>query len=58
MAYDIDVVRSFETRSAWLERAARAGWLGLFYHDPDVAFGRLAFAGKRYAVTPVSGEAR
>jgi len=48
MAYDIDVVRSFEIRSAWLERAARDGWLGLFYHDPDVAFGRLTFDGRRY----------
>jgi glyoxylase-like metal-dependent hydrolase (beta-lactamase superfamily II) len=58
MAYDIDVVRSFEVRSAWLERAAREGWLGLFYHDPDVAFGRLAFDGRRYICTPVAGEAR
>jgi glyoxylase-like metal-dependent hydrolase (beta-lactamase superfamily II) len=58
MAYDIDVVRSFETRSAWLARAAREDWLGLFYHDPDVAFGRLAFDGRRYACTPVAGEAR
>jgi len=30
MAYDIDVVRSFEVRSAWIERAAREDWIGLF----------------------------
>lgn len=53
MAYDIDVVRSFEVRSEWLARAADGGWIGLFYHDVDVAFGRLARAGKRYEVEPL-----
>lgn len=52
MAYDLDVVRSFEVRSAWLERAAAGGWTGLFYHDVDHAFGRLARRGKRYELTP------
>lgn len=56
MAYDIDVVRSFERRSEWIERAAREGWLGLFYHDVDHAFGRIVRDGKRYAVQPVEGE--
>jgi hypothetical protein len=50
MAYDLDVVRSFEQRSEWLERAARDEWIGLFYHDPDHAFGRIARAGRRYAL--------
>lgn len=58
MAYDIDVVRSFEVRSAWLERAAQGGWLGLFYHDVDFPFARLVRAGKRYAVEIVEGAAR
>jgi glyoxylase-like metal-dependent hydrolase (beta-lactamase superfamily II) len=49
MAYDLDVVRSFEQRSEWLERAARNEWIGLYYHDPDHAFGRIARAGRRYA---------
>ncbi len=48
MAYDIDVVRSFESRSRWLERAASEGWIGLFYHDPDEPFGRIRRDGKRY----------
>lgn len=56
MAYDLDVVRSFEVRSAWMERAAREGWIGLFYHDVDRAFARLARAGKRFAVLEVAGE--
>ena len=50
MAYDIDVVRSFEARSEWLARAADGGWIGLFYHDVDVAFGRVSREGKRYGV--------
>lgn len=56
MAYDIDVVRSFENRSAWLARVAAEGWLGLFYHDADHAFGRLTLDGRRYAVEPLEGE--
>lgn len=48
MAYDLDVVRSFEQRSAWLERAASGRWTGLFYHDVDHAFGRVVREGKRY----------
>ena len=49
MAYDIDVVRSFEVRSEWLARAAEGGWTGLFYHDEAHAFGRLSFDGRRYS---------
>jgi glyoxylase-like metal-dependent hydrolase (beta-lactamase superfamily II) len=54
MAYDIDVVRSFEQRSKWLELAAQRGWTGLFYHDVDHAFGRVVRDGKRYAVELVT----
>jgi glyoxylase-like metal-dependent hydrolase (beta-lactamase superfamily II) len=53
MAYDIDVVRSFEQRSKYLERAAREGWIGLFYHDVDHAFGRILREGRRYAFAEV-----
>jgi glyoxylase-like metal-dependent hydrolase (beta-lactamase superfamily II) len=48
MAYDIDVTRSFENRSKWLAKAAEEGWIGLFYHDPDHAFGRVRRDGRRY----------
>lgn len=48
MAYDIDVVRSFEARSEWLERAADEGWIGMFYHDVEEAFGRLSREGRKY----------
>ena len=56
MAYDIDVVRSFEVRSEWLARAAKEGWTGLFYHDAEHAFGLLARDGRRFVCQPVEGE--
>lgn len=58
MAYDIDVVRSYEVRSEWMERAAKEGWIGLFYHDVDHAFGRLSKDGRRFALEVVEGEER
>ena len=54
MAYDIDVARSFKSRSKWLAKAAAEGWIGLFYHDPDHAFGRVRREGKRYVFQEVS----
>ena len=56
MAYDIDVVRSFENRSLWLARASEAGWLGLFYHDDAIPFGRIRRDGRRYVLDAVEGE--
>jgi glyoxylase-like metal-dependent hydrolase (beta-lactamase superfamily II) len=55
MAYDIDVPRSFASRSTWLERAAAGGWTGLFFHDERHAFGRVDRAGKRYVFQPIEG---
>lgn len=56
MAYDIDVVRSFDVRSEWMQRAAEGGWIGLFYHDVDHAFGRLARNGRRFELDVIEGE--
>ena len=61
MAYDIDVARSFESRSQWLARACDEGWLGLFYHDVDHAFGRIArpeAQARKYVFEAVAGEER
>ena len=55
MAYDLDVARSYASRSSWLARVAERGWLGLFYHDADHAFGRIHRAGKRYEFEPIPG---
>ena len=52
MAYDIDVVKSHEVRTAWLRRAAERGWLGCFYHDLDHAFARVKQAGRRFEAFP------
>lgn len=57
MAYDIDVVRSFEQRSEWIERAVERGWTGLFYHDESRAFGRIERDGKRYRLVEIEGAA-
>jgi len=58
MAYDIDVVRSFEHRSHWLQRAADEAWIGLFYHDLEHPFGRLHKEGRRYRCEILAGEPR
>jgi len=52
MAYDLDVPRSYASRAHWLARAAAEGWLGLFYHDAEHAFGRLTSDGSRYRCEP------
>lgn len=56
MAYDVDAQRSFEQRSHWLGRAADEGWIGLFYHDVDHAFGRLTRDGRRFDFEAIAGE--
>jgi glyoxylase-like metal-dependent hydrolase (beta-lactamase superfamily II) len=56
MAFDLDVPRSFASRSRWLERAAAGGWIGLFYHDLEHPFGRVRRAGKRYEFVSIAGE--
>ena len=54
MAYDIDVVRSFEQRSTWLARACERRWAGLFYHDEHIAFARIERDGKRYLAREIT----
>ncbi len=53
MAYDVDVLVSFEQRSRLLEEAADKAWIGLFYHDADTAFGRVVSEGRRYSLQSV-----
>ena len=55
MAYDTDVVRSFDVRSEWMGRAADEGWIGLFYHDVDYAFGRLRREGRKFELDVIEG---
>ncbi|HEX8707500.1 MAG TPA: MBL fold metallo-hydrolase [Pyrinomonadaceae bacterium] len=41
MGYDLYPVETLEAKKRLLPRAAREGWLCLFYHDPEVALCRL-----------------
>lgn len=50
MAYDVNAGLSYDVRKKWIERAADEGMTGLFYHDADVAFGKLGRDGKRFGV--------
>ncbi|MDA1264745.1 MAG: MBL fold metallo-hydrolase [Planctomycetota bacterium] len=54
MAYDVNAGLSYEVRSRWLARSADEGLLGLFYHDADIAFGTIAWDGRRYTCTPIA----
>ena len=46
MGYDLEPLRSLETKRALLAEAARDGWRLIFEHDPRIAMGR-AVAGAR-----------
>jgi glyoxylase-like metal-dependent hydrolase (beta-lactamase superfamily II) len=41
MGYDLYPVETLEAKKRLLPKAAREGWLCLFYHDPDVPLARL-----------------
>ena len=55
MAFDINAELSYKVRARLLGAAADENWLGLCYHDPDVAFFRLERDGGRFSVLPVEG---
>ena len=44
MGYDVEPLRTLESRRALYERALAEDWLLVFQHDPAVALGRLARA--------------
>jgi glyoxylase-like metal-dependent hydrolase (beta-lactamase superfamily II) len=41
MGYDLYPVETLEAKKQLLPQAARENWLCLFYHDPDMALGRI-----------------
>lgn len=41
MAYDLYPVEMIETKKRLLEQAVSEAWLSVFYHDPDVPWGRI-----------------
>lgn len=57
MGYDLEPLRSLESKRALLNDAANGGWRIVFEHDPDVATARVARDGKGVALidmAPVS----
>jgi glyoxylase-like metal-dependent hydrolase (beta-lactamase superfamily II) len=56
MGYDLFPVGTLEAKRRLLERAAREGWMLLFYHDPRVPLGRVRREGDRTVLdeTPAS----
>ena len=41
MAYDLYPVELLEGKKRLIDRAVAEGWLSVFYHDPDVPWGRI-----------------
>ncbi len=46
MGYDLEPLKTLESKRAFLDEATREGWKLVFEHDPAVAVGRLAREGK------------
>jgi glyoxylase-like metal-dependent hydrolase (beta-lactamase superfamily II) len=46
MGYDLEPLRTLESKRAFVEEAVREGWKLVFEHDPAVAVGRLVREGK------------
>jgi hypothetical protein len=47
MGYDIEPLVTLEVKREWLTRAAREGWVLVFEHDPEVAYGWARPGGER-----------
>jgi glyoxylase-like metal-dependent hydrolase (beta-lactamase superfamily II) len=46
MGYDVEPLRTLESKRAFVDEAVREGWRLVFEHDPAVAVGRLEREGK------------
>ena len=46
MGYDLEPLRTLESKRAFLDEATRGGWKLVFEHDPAVAAGRPVREGK------------
>lgn len=54
MGYDVEPLRTLESKRAVLQRAADEQWLLLFEHDAYVPAGRVTRDGKGYGLAPVT----
>lgn len=50
MGYDVEPLRTLETKRAILKRAVEEDWLVVFEHDASVAMGRVKSDGKGYGL--------
>jgi glyoxylase-like metal-dependent hydrolase (beta-lactamase superfamily II) len=50
MGYDVEPLRTLETKRWVLRRAVEEGWLIVFEHDAHIAWGRVRHDGKSYAL--------
>ena len=53
MGYDVEPLRTLESKRALLKRAESEKWLLVFEHDASVAWGRTKHDGKAYVLTAV-----
>ena len=53
MGYDLEPLRTLESKRAIMARAAVEGWRLVFEHDPTVAYGRATMDGKQTALQDV-----
>ena len=53
MGYDVEPLRTLESKRAFLDEAIGEGWKLVFEHDPAVAAGRLTREGKDIRLTEV-----
>ena len=51
MGYDVEPLRTLESKRAFLDEAIQEGWKLVFEHDPAIAAGRLTREGKDIVLT-------
>jgi len=51
-AFDLYPLEAIDTKSHWLEEAARGQWLCGFGHEPEAAFARIKKAGQSFFASP------
>ena len=52
MGYDVEPLVTLESKRRILKRALDGGWLVVFEHDAEVAWGRIRHDGKSYSLAP------
>jgi hypothetical protein len=56
MGYDVEPLRTLESKRALFKRAEDEKWLMVFEHDAHVAWGTVRHDGKAYGLVTANGE--